>query len=146
MYYGDVAVNFTAKWNGSAWLPLGGGMDYGVLDYVESPHNGYLIAGGDFLGAEGKTVDCIAEWDGTAWSKLAAGGVQYHVNAMAVYKGALIAGGSFLAAGNVSANRIAAMDDDVWKPLGTGINDGKYTEIRALLVVDESILRGSAAP
>jgi hypothetical protein len=51
-----------ARWNGSDWQPLGGGMNGFV--YALAVFNNELIAGGDFAIAGGVSANRIARWDG----------------------------------------------------------------------------------
>ena len=55
---GNPASNI-ARWNGSAWQPLGSGMN-GEVDAL-TVYNGQLIAGGQFTTADGVTANRIAK-------------------------------------------------------------------------------------
>jgi hypothetical protein len=68
---GGVPANRVAAWNGSAWQPLGSGMDGGVTTLTLSGN--FLYAGGYFNSAGGASADKLAKWDGTNWSGLADG-------------------------------------------------------------------------
>ena len=124
---GGVPANSIAKWNGSAWSPLGSGMDYCVYALAVSGTN--LYAGGTFTNAGGVRVNRIAKWDGSTWSALGSGmgsSDLYEpwssVSALAVNGTDLYAGGWFTTAGGVSANCIAKWDGTAWSPLGSGMN------------------------
>jgi hypothetical protein len=109
---GGVAANYIAKWNGSAWAPLGAGMDgaSGVVESLIVMPNGDLIAGGDFTNAGAGPASHIARWNGTQWSSLGAG-MDFSVYAMAVLpNGTLVAGGG----------SIAQWNGTQWSSLGTG--------------------------
>jgi hypothetical protein len=124
-----VVVNSIAKWDGSAWSPLGSGMN----DYVYAlalDGNGHLYAGGDFTTAGGVSANYIAKWDGANWSPLGSGMDDY-INALALDgNGHLYAGGVFTTAGGVSANYIAKWDGANWSPLGSGMNN--YVDVLTL--------------
>ncbi len=107
---GGVTVNAIARWNGSAWSAMGGGLTplfYGVDSLVQTP-NGDVVAGGRFQIADGNFVYGIARWNGTAWSSLRSG-VQHagqggsfagDVRSMAVLpNGDLVVAGLFDSAG-----------------------------------------------
>ncbi len=65
---GGVSANGIAKWDGTAWSPLGSGMDSDVWALaVDGDDN--LYAGGEFTTAGGVSANGIAKWDGTAWSR-----------------------------------------------------------------------------
>ena len=83
-----------------------------------------LYAGGDFTTAGGVPANCIAKWNGSAWSALGSGMKQRtiaHVYALAVSGTNLYAGGYFTTAGGVPANYIAKWDGSAWSALGSGI-------------------------
>lgn len=67
-------TSYIAKWNGSVWSSLGGGLNSGVQSLaVDSSHNVY--AGGNFTNAAGiPEADYIAKWNGSSWSSLAGNG------------------------------------------------------------------------
>jgi hypothetical protein len=115
---GLTAVNHIARWDGTAWSPLGGGIgDDPEIDFVGpmAVYNGALVVGGRFSVAGGVPVSNIARWDGASWSSLGeglSGGDEYaNVRALAVYDGSLYVGGSFATAGGVSSSYIARWDD-----------------------------------
>ncbi len=117
---GGVTVGYIARWDGTAWYPLGSGMNDGVLALTTLP-NGDLIAGGSFTAAGGVPANRIARWNGSAWSPLGSGMNNQRVFALTTLpNGDLIAGGNFTTAGGVPANRIARWDGSAWSPLGSG--------------------------
>jgi trimeric autotransporter adhesin len=124
-----------ARWDGSSWLPLGGGMNdvvYALAIVGESappgPSGQTLYAGGWFTQAGGQPVSYIAAWDGSHWSDVG-GGFNLAVRALAVYDAdgsgpepaMLHAGGHFTRAGSTVVNGIARWDGTAWLPLGDGI-------------------------
>ena len=68
---GGVWVTNIARWNGSTWSALGGGVS-GVVSAIAA-RNGVVYAGGNFATVSGLTVNGIARWDGTSWSALGSG-------------------------------------------------------------------------
>jgi hypothetical protein len=66
---GDIA-NYIAKWNGSMWSSVGGGMDFypNCLDVYKDEY-----VAGEFTKARGKPARNIAKWNGTTWSTLGKG-------------------------------------------------------------------------
>ncbi len=118
--------NRIARWDGTAWYPLGSGMDKAVFALAVGP-DGSLYAGGLFTTAGGVAATHIARWDPptSSWhplsSGMSSGGIDA-VYALAIGPdGSLYAGGSFTTAGGVTANDIARWDGVAWHPLGSGM-------------------------
>ena len=125
---GDVPCNRVARWDGSAWQPLGSGINendpYGSVKAL-TVYNGELIVGGSFTTAGGATCNNIARWDGAQWQPLGSGVDSYTVYALVVdFDSTLIAGGNLTAAGGIPCNRIARWDGEQWQPLGDGMGGG----------------------
>ena len=130
------AAQSIARWDGVAWVPLGGGLGISNTYALAVLPNGDLIAGGTFTTAGGNAANCIARWDGNAWFPLGTGmgGPYPRVTALAVLpNGDVIAGGVFTTAGGASANNIARWDGSAWLPLGAGIVGG----VNALAVLPD---------
>jgi len=133
------AFQQVVRWNGGAWVPLGGSHDGTVRALTVMP-DGRLIAGGVFTSIGGIAASNIAAWNGTAWAPLGAGvsgGVSpdLGVYSLAVLtNGDLVAGGNFGAAGGLGAASIARWNGTAWSPLGAGLSGGVYGSFaRALL-------------
>ena len=62
-----------AQWDGSAWRPLGGGIDAAGGVYGLALNGSDLYVGGYFGSAGGSNVNDVAEWDGLKWSSLGSG-------------------------------------------------------------------------
>ncbi|MFA6169860.1 MAG: hypothetical protein WCW67_07920 [Candidatus Margulisiibacteriota bacterium] len=117
---GDVAASNLARWTGTAWEAVGGGVNGDVYALAIDPSDN-LYVGGSFTSAGGTIVQNVAEWDGLAWRNLA-GGTDSPVHSLsydATYK--LIAGGAFLnTVSGVSAKRIARWNGASWSDLSSG--------------------------
>ncbi|MFY9342957.1 MAG: hypothetical protein WAT39_10740 [Planctomycetota bacterium] len=132
---GGAAANCIARWNGTTWSALGSGMQYQYsgstqawVTALQILPNGDLVAAGRFTAAGGVPANCVARWDGSAWSALGSGmGPAYAyptVNALAALpNGELVAGGVFTTAGGAAANNIARWNGATWSAVGTGLND-----------------------
>jgi hypothetical protein len=88
---GGVGVNNIARWNGTSWSDVGGGVTgdasaavnaLAVLDDGSGPA---LYAGGWFTNAGGVPVSNVAKWNGTNWSAIGAG-FDDTVRALAVHE------------------------------------------------------------
>lgn len=143
---GNVTANNIALYDPAdgSWSALGAGLglvgDLSTVYAVVTMPDGSLVAGGDFLDADGQPASHIARWDGTSWSSLGAGmdfgtpGVS--VSALAVLPdGSLVAGGDFLIAGETFSPRIARWDGREWSAMGIGADSSTgFATIAALAV------------
>jgi len=117
-------LNGIARWNGTAWLPVGGGVNGSVWSVAELA-NGDLIVSGVFNSIGGVPAQNIARWDGTSWHALATGLAPVGARQLCVLdNGDLIAGGTFTTAGGAGVFRIARWSGGAWSsmpPFG-GVN------------------------
>ena len=152
---GGVAVNGIARWNGTAWSAVGGGVagtfpDVAALAVYDSdgpgPGVARLHAAGFFTSAGGVAANNIASWDGTAWSALGAGTAgNTGINCLAVFGDHLYAGGSFTSAGGAPANYISRWDGSAWAWPG-GASNGTSGGVYALAVYGGALYAGGAFP
>lgn len=80
-----------ARWDGSAWHPLGSGVNGFVWQLTV--FNDELVVSGDFTSAGGLSIVRIARWNGFSW--LPMGQLNGPVNAFVEYEGDLVASGYF---------------------------------------------------
>ena len=124
---GGVSANHVAKWNGTSWSAVGGGVNSPVhaLTVFDDGTGPALYAGGVFTTAGGVSANRMAKWDGALWSALG-NGMNDEVRVLAVYDDgggpALFAGGYFTTAGIVGAKHVAKWNGSAWSTLGTGTN------------------------
>src|SRR5206468_11042454 len=121
-----VAATNLARWDGSAWSQVGGGLN--SIVYSILPAGNDLYVGGIFFKAGDVFATNIARWNGANWSALGNGlsgvtnGFNSGVLTMATNaSGHLIAGGVFLTAGGVPVNNIAEWDGTQWLGLAGGL-------------------------
>ncbi len=111
---GGQSANRIARWDGSAWAPLGSGVNSWISALTVFDDDGStgpaLYVGGAFTTAGGQAASRIARWDGVAWSPLGTG-MNSSVVTLATFDiggdagPALYAGGDFTTAGgNASAH------------------------------------------
>ncbi|HEX2836810.1 MAG TPA: hypothetical protein VHN77_01650 [Phycisphaerales bacterium] len=119
-----------AKWTGSAWLPVGGGLRDGpgytceVFDSGEGPE---LVVGGHFTrvgpGANWVSARYAARWNGTRWAALGTG-FNNEVRALEPFDDgsgpALYAAGTFTTADGQPAQRLAKWTGTQWLPCPAG--------------------------
>ncbi len=146
---GGQVANRIARWDGSAWHPLGtgSGIANGVSDWVEALAvvGSDLYVGGRFGSAGGQTASRIARWDGSQWHPLISGGsngVNGLVTALVVADAGLIVGGHFTLAGDLEANRVARWDGSQWHSLGSGAENGVNSQVESLAVSGTDVYVG----
>jgi hypothetical protein len=126
---GGLPANNIARWNGSAWSPLGGGLGSGVSGSVSAlavMPSGELIAGGLFTTAAGAPANFIARWNGSSWQPLG-GGVDDRVNTLTVLpSGDLFVGGAFENAGGSLSRGVARWTGSAWLLFPTFLDSPPY--------------------
>jgi hypothetical protein len=103
---------------------LGSGLSGGSFPYYVNAlavSGTDLYAGAGFTTAGGVPANCIAKWDGSAWSALGSG-MNNIVYGLVVSGTDLYAGGYFTTAGGVPANSIAEWNGSAWSALGSGVS------------------------
>lgn len=127
---GGVSVHSIARWDGTAWSDVGGGVtefQVGIVHALAVFDDGSgpaLYAGGRFDAAGGIAAHGIARWDGTSWTPVGGGFDEFfsRVRAFATFDDgtgeALYAGGFFATAGGMTANNLARWDGTSWTAIG----------------------------
>lgn len=148
---GTVAASCVAKWDGTTWSPLGGGVggsglpSVSCLEVFDDGSGPALFVGGNFSTAGGTTVNHIAKWNGTSWANVGGGVTQtglsgVGVSDMAVFDDgsgpALFVAGTFSHAGGVAVGNVAKWNGSTWSPLGGGVS-GPHVGVGALHVHDD---------
>ncbi len=139
---GGLAVHNLAKWNGSIWSDVGGG----ISNWFEpvkalAANGGDLYVGGSFYHFGGLYFGNIAKWDGSNWSDLGYG-TNGAVYAVAVNGNAVYAGGYFTRAGDTSANYIAKWNKSTWSSLGNRPNNSMDGDVYAIAVNGNDVYVG----
>lgn len=124
---GGVAAQNIARWDGTAWTPLGSGLNSSASALTIAP-NGDLIAGGNFNLAGGNLAAFVARWDGSNWSAVGTGLASLGILSDAIYtlaylpNGDLVVGGEFQLTngGPTPLANIARWDGAAWHALGSG--------------------------
>ncbi len=149
---GGIEVNYVAKWDGEEYSALGGGVSgefhsVRALCVFDDGTGPALYAAGNFIVADGITVNGVAKWDGSTWSDVG-GGVGHEPPGTCLVRGlivhddgtgsALYATGQFITAGGVSAPGIARWNGESWSAVGEGITSepGSIPTGRRLVVFD----------
>ena len=129
-HVGGQALGGIARWDGAAWVPVGGGTDGSVhaLAVHDDGSGPALYAAGNFAHAGGLLVNHVARWNGSSWSALGAGltvvHADYAVRSLCVFDGgggaSLYAGGTF-SAGSAIQN-VARWDGSAWSQVGGSLS------------------------
>lgn len=129
---GNRRTSGVAMWNGSAWEPIGTGIDGSFLSAVV--FNGELLVGG-LISAPFSTSIGVLRWDGTAWTRFSTevSGANA-VYDMAVHNGQLIAA---VDVGTPNAN-VLRWTGSAWEILGSASNG----LVRALAVYNGELYAG----
>ncbi len=121
-YWNDQSVRGLARWTGSAWVEVGGGVNGLLPPGVIALHavGSRLYVGGQFTTAGGLAAANVAAWDGAGWQALGVG-ADFAVHALDSYAGpssaVLLATGGFgLIGGQPTA--VGAWDGSTWSALG----------------------------
>jgi hypothetical protein len=144
---GATALSHIARWDGSTWTSVGGGLDGAGRSIVSGVVGGAdaLFVGGLFANAGGGAAVNVARWDGAAWSPLA-GGVNATVSALKVIDGSLYLAGEFQFVNGVNMRGVTIWDGSVFTPMGSGLNAGGphgYALVRSAVAGDALVLGGS---
>lgn len=121
-----VTCSRIAKWNGSAWSNVDGGVN-GSFEEVTAmvEYHGWLYVAGDFysVGTGNLPAVGIARWNGTQWDSVGAG-VGGWITALEVdtVNDLLYVAGQFTYAGDSVVFGVAVWNDTVWRPVGTGLD------------------------
>lgn len=120
---GGVAAARIARFDGTNWHALGGGLDnaaYALTSFDDGSGDALYVAG-VFTAAGGSTALRIARWNGAAWSSVGVGANSW-INDVAVHDdgggAALYACGAFTAIGGIAAPRIARWNGSSWSAFG----------------------------
>ncbi|MBL8748645.1 MAG: hypothetical protein JNK78_05765 [Planctomycetes bacterium] len=121
---GGVAAARIARWNGTSWSALAGGVSGTVasVNALLRTSSGLLVVGGTFTNAGGVPANNIAVWNGASWSALGSGIGGFLVkDAVEMPNGDLVVLGNFSSAGGVAASNIARWNGAAWSALGPGV-------------------------
>jgi trimeric autotransporter adhesin len=121
---GGVPCSYVARWNGTTWSPLGGGINnFGwAMVWQLCKHQGRIYCAGAFGQAGSALSDNLAAWDGSQWHAVGAGlqNSTYGVaaNSLCEWNGELYVGGGFNRTGNTPLHRIAKLVGQQLQPVG----------------------------
>lgn len=121
---GGTEAKNIASWNGSAWEPLGQGLNHEAQALKE--FNGELYCGGYFDSAGSISARYIAKWNGIVWQPVDSG-FNSVVTSLYVFNNQLIAGGWFTSSGNTILPYTAMLSTSgEWEPMSSGMSGVVY--------------------
>lgn len=125
-----VRASGVARWNGTAWESVGGGIAGRVnaLVVFDDGSGPALYAGGEFDRAGTVAATGVARWDGARWSAVGSG-LAGRVLCLAVHDDGtghpkLIAGGRIRVVGDGLDGYVIQWDGDTWTTVGEGFLGG----------------------
>ena len=124
--FGAVTGSMVAAWDGTQWVPLGGGLNANFSGYITDmvTYQGDLVVSGIFNNAGGTPVNDYARWDGTAWSPIGDGSSD-GAGSMAVVDGNL-----YSVVYNPGSN-VARLDDQTgaWQYVGDSSTSSTFYDL-----------------
>jgi hypothetical protein len=142
---GGQPASHIAKWNGSTWAPVGGGLiGWPTIEPMCVHDDGSgpaLYVGGVGATVGGTPLHGLARWNGSSWSDVGGGLAGGDVYGLAVYDDgsgpSLFAAGAFTSAGGTPANCVAKWNGAQWSAIGGGMSAQVFPKVRALAVIDD---------
>lgn len=132
-FAGALPVNNIARWDGSQWHALGGGLHTGpspsVNDLEIRGSNVYVA--GLFRSAGGLNITNLARWNGQQWNAMAGGPTGTNVS-LAFVGDTLYTSGNFTNVGGVPARHVARWNGAAWEPLAPGTAGEIRTRVSCL--------------
>jgi trimeric autotransporter adhesin len=143
---GGIAVSNLAKWNGSQWSEVYGGVE-GVVNTLAVLGTD-LYVGGEFGYAgpypSGTYAACIARYDGSQWYPLGSGMDDY-VLTITFHGTDLYAGGFFTTSGGITTNYIAKWDGSQWSSLNsTMFGPADETSVHSIAFIGNDLYAGGS--
>lgn len=125
----NVSVQNIAKWDGTSWFGIGGGVGGDVFT-IDRNTNGDILVGGSFttVGSGPTLITAInfSSWNGTNWFNYQGGVGNYFagdiVREILVLQNKIYLCGRFVSTTTISANNVV-MWDGSWNALGLGLNN-----------------------
>jgi hypothetical protein len=138
---GGVAASNLARWDGSSWSPLGGGIStapwWGEILEM-SMFGSDLLVGGSFSSLGGLNLSNFAKWNGTTWSSVGSAYADV-VGAMAVRgSDVYVASDQMVTLEQINSNPIRKWNGSSWSSVGPGM-DG---HVLALKLIDDNLYVG----
>ncbi len=146
---GHAVANGIARWDGTNFWPLGGGLSTPRDFYAAAPNlvttvasfRGRLFAGGQFSFTDTNATHGLAVWDGTNWNIFES--VTGRVGVLRVVNDALYVGGVLGFPGDTNRYAVARWDGAQWETFGSVVKACFHcgeASVHALAVSGEEII------
>ena len=128
-HIGAVEVNSVARYDGTAWHDLDGGLQDATWEWgpsaVIAADSNFVYAAGMFTSAGGIPCSGFARWDGQNWFAIDGLANRGGIRDVAVVDGKLYVAGSFsdFASGHSVVSNVGMFDGTRWHTMGGGVND-----------------------
>jgi trimeric autotransporter adhesin len=111
-----------ARWNGTAWVPMAGGLPGQGVYALLTLSDGSVIAGGDFSVQVGsQQATSVARWNGQQWTALGTGLLGEVRRLLQLSDGDVVATGNLSIPGIPGSRGLARWDGEHWRPYGAGL-------------------------
>ncbi len=120
---GGIAADSLARWDGSTWSEVGGGVSGEVheIEFYDEGSGPVMFVGGNFQSVGGGLpIRMLARYAEGQWSEVGASALTNPVQAMAVHDGKLFVGGRFTQIEGRGTLRLAAWDGAAWQTYSSG--------------------------
>lgn len=146
---GSLITNSIARWNGSSWSDVGGGLNHNSAVFAMAVYDDgsgpALYVGGSFGSAGSVFTPSLAKWKGGQWHAVTSSSAKFNgaVYSLAVHDDvgpsgpALYAGGVFTEAPGTRTSDVARYDGQSWSPLGLGVEGRNPHYVQALASFDD---------
>ena len=141
---GHDEIAHLARWDGTAWRAIGGGVSSGGITRVQALAivDDDLYVGGVFGKAGESPARNIACWNGQDWQALGAG-ADRPVTALVEHEGRLYAGGLFETLGDALCAAVGSWNGSAWHPMSGGISGtGVRGQVHALAIWNGALVVG----
>jgi len=127
--FGTTTVNCLAKWNGSSWVRVAGGLNPSstltpAVGSILSFDDGTFVIGGYIQSVGSIFASNVARLSGETWSNIGKGIAGTISPVVKLPGGRIVVGGAFSSIDGVPARNIALWDGLNWSALGEGFDGG----------------------